>query len=665
MPSTGGHSSARFTYDFGISIAQSTVSKIVRLTGVTMSLASAFYALKTSAAEYVDTLRKNTLAFGGVVNAMKAMEQAQDRLIQGKSYFAVDDQLRGMERLRQVGVDVKDNLDFINKAAHATGKSYAEFSNMIASAIQGNTGALVEAGLMTQRAAKMFDKYQAGTVMRQQAILNFVKTHKGLMSAIKNDFETVKDQVTRIKEVWRAFLQSVIGNPKDPDSFYGQIVRSMKMVAVAFARNVETIKRYGYVIGQVLGWVIKQIGHFVVWLGGKVKWALTSVWKVTDDFQTQTRSLLVWLEFWKLKVLDFFKTYKKEIKAVLLLLLAFKALKTVFVIGRAAIASVTGYWNAIVGVLSALKDFGASLFGFLGKAFGFLLRGVKGVFMFIKNLPSLFMGLVKAGRALIAALLGSNPVGWVILVISLLVILYTKCQKFRIFINNLFKTIWEWQKMIWNSLMYVFTWVMIGCKKAWAFFKTYIYEPVANFFKSAWQWIKDMWRAFKDSSVGRFIDRYIVQPLKGLFEWIVDAWNWLMQKLGSVLEWFSDANDNISAATEQLAKENGVVVLPTFKGGDYDTKDDTNYINPGNWGIFSPDEGQNGSTNETTAVNPLMGNFGGGGGNTTNNNMNFSNGAIQIVVNKGDNLNERELAKQVRSILYDMKREGDMRGGNV
>lgn len=39
---------AQFTYDFGIMIAQSTVNKVARLTGVTLSLASAFYALQTT-----------------------------------------------------------------------------------------------------------------------------------------------------------------------------------------------------------------------------------------------------------------------------------------------------------------------------------------------------------------------------------------------------------------------------------------------------------------------------------------------------------------------------------------------------------------------------------------------------------------------------------------
>ena len=63
-------SNAQFTYDFGIAIAQSTVNKITRLTGATLTLASAFYALKSTAAQYVDTLRENTLRFEKILTGL-------------------------------------------------------------------------------------------------------------------------------------------------------------------------------------------------------------------------------------------------------------------------------------------------------------------------------------------------------------------------------------------------------------------------------------------------------------------------------------------------------------------------------------------------------------------------------------------------------------------
>ena len=697
---SGGTNNAQFTYDFGIAIAQSTVNKITRLTGVSLTLASAFYALKSTASEYVDLLKENTLRFGGVLATMRAMEQAQNRLIKGQSYFTMDDQLRGMNQLMAVGIDVGENLEWINKAAHAVGMSYSEFSGVIASAIQGNSQALVNAGLMTQRATRIFDKYAANTIMRQQAILNFVKNHKGLMSAIRNDFETIQDQMTRIKGTWKSFLASIVGKPNDPQSFYGQIVASLKMVATALARNMEQIRKYGFIIGQTLGWVIRQIGHFVVWVGRQVKKALESVWSVTDDFQNQTRSLLVWLEFWKLRITDFFKEYGNEIKTILKLLIAFKALKALFFIGDKAISSVIRYGKAVAFAFSLQKKyiqmmgplvgntftrwlqslavfmprwlrkmwvsvgrfFERGIFG--GEFMNFFTKGIKVFFGFLKNIPAIFTAIVRAGKSLIAVLMGSNPVGWIVLAITLLTTLYIKSEKFRVFVNNLFKAIWEALKLIWNSVAYGITWVLVAIKKVWEWFKAYVWEPVANFFKSAWGWIGDMWTRFKDSTVGKWIDRWIVTPLRSLFQWLIDAWNWLIGGLGKAVKWLSGANNTVSQATKDTANRYGVTAIPTFNGGQHDTNDTTNYLSPNNWGTYTPREPDSSKTG-----NPMLADLGGSvapaGGGSSSTNMTFNNGAIQIVVQKGEGINEGVLAQRIREVLNDMRREGDMRGGMV
>ena len=105
---------AQFTYDFGIMIAQSTVNKVARLTGVTLSLASAFYALQTTGDKYVKTLRENSLRFGGFISTIQQMEKAQERLIKGQTSFSVDDQLKGLNQLAAVGINVRKDFDFIN-----------------------------------------------------------------------------------------------------------------------------------------------------------------------------------------------------------------------------------------------------------------------------------------------------------------------------------------------------------------------------------------------------------------------------------------------------------------------------------------------------------------------------------------------------------------------
>lgn len=715
MARSRGTNAAQFTYDFGIAIAQSTVSKLTRLTGATLTLASAYYALRETANKYLSVLRENELRFGGMVSAMKAIEQAQDRIVKGQSYFSVDDQLRGMNKLMAAGVEVGKNLDWINKAAHATGKSFEEFSGMISSAIQGNMSQLVDAGLMTQRATRLFDKYAANTVMRQQAILNFVKSHKGLMAAIKNDFFTIQDQMTRIKSIWGGFLHSIIGKPNDPGSFYGQIVSSMKLVADALARNMESLKRYGFIIGQILSWVVKQIGHFVVWVGRQVKKALESVWTVTDDFANQARSIVVWLEFWKVRIVDFFHEYSGLIKNVLKLMLAFQALKYVFVIGRAAIASVMAYRAAILGTIALQRRYIASMGPYIGRAakwfqslavwlpkpfrgawvsmgkffadfkvnmamigrnilrffiapFRLAGKSVMFVLRLLRNLPSLVMAAVRGLKALWVALNATNPVGWIILAITLLGVIYAKCRSFRVLVNNTFKIIWESLKLIYNLIVGLVVYTIVGIKRVWRWFVDKIFTPIASFFSAVFGWIGDMWKKFMNTAVGRWINDHIVEPIKNCFDWIVKAWKWVIKAVANVLNYLGMANTKLGKNINELAKSEGIGGLAiATEGGEHDTQDDTNYMNPMNWL-----KGAKGENSDAGTGNPLLADASASmqqnpasSSTSSNTSMNFGNGAIQIIVEKGEGIDERVLAQKVRGILNDMKREGNMRGGTI
>lgn len=669
---------AQFTYDFGIAIAQSTVDKVTRLTGATLTLASAFYALKTTATEYVNTLRSNTLRFGGVLSTLRAMEDAQNRLIKGQSYFSVDDQLAGMNRLMSVGVKVKENFDWVNKAAHATGKSFGEFSSAIQSGISGNMQSLVDMGLLTQRATRMFDKYTANTVQRQQAILNFVKNHKGLMNAIKNDFETIQDQTKRIGETWRAFLQSVMGKPNDPNSFYGQIVASLKMVATALARNMEQIKRYGFIIGQTLGWVIKQIGHFVVWVGKQVKRTLQSVWSVTDNFVEQTRSTLVWLEFWKVKVVSFFKTYSSEIKGILKLVLAYKALKYAFLIGGYAIASVLRYRRAILSVFLLQKKYIAMMGPALGNSFTRWLQSLAvfmpkwirkiwvsvgkfierstfggGFLRFFTRAGSLIVNLAKNIRVLWVTLNATNPIGWAILAITLLTTLYFKYEKFRNFVNLSFKTYIEYIKLLWNSLMWLYVQVRILLIKSGRFFMDNIWKPVSAFFSKATGWVSSMWNKFMDTRVGKWVKEWIVDPLRKVFDYIAGVWGTISGKLQSLYNWLKGANTDVANATQAAANKWGISA-PTFGG-------DPNGTTPIGTSPNTPT-----APNQPMGTNPIVdnrpvNNF--SEGDTQSSSMSFNQGSIQIIVQKGENIDEAKLARKIEAVLNELSRTSKKRGG--
>jgi len=792
---------AQFTYDFGIAIAQSTVNKVARLTGVTLSLASAFYALKTTATEYVDTLRENTLRFGGMLSTMKAMQQAQDRLITGMSRFDVRDQMNGMNQLMAAGVDVKKNMDWIEKAAHATGKSFDQFSGMIANAVQGNLQGLVDAGLMTQRATRAFAKFQGNTRMMQNAIMNFLRTHKGLMSAIKNDFDNIEDGMRRLKAVMTSFLQSIIGKPSDPNSLYGSIARVFNMLADKFGKggvlsqNMIMLRQYGEGVGIVLGWTVRKIGEFMIWLGRQAKKSMQYLLGASDTFAERMRSLVVWLEFWKLKVVDFFKEYGGAIKTVFKLFLAYTALKWAFVISEVAINSVWAYYKAIKSLYKLQMAYIAFQGPFIsktarifqslavwmprpfrkawvasGKYLGLMFTGhVKwanqmkvlftnlGLWMIApyraaaKIIPGIlntiigatgaatyasfamlktgfgrkrmlvymkhFVGYFKEGLASIAAGLGfffkpiwnvlkglgkyavkvfkffgnlianlpkflgalknsakivtqiftkSNPIGWIITAIMLVGELYMKYKTVRRFVNMWFKFQIEQLKLWWNLIYGAFVYIVYWIKQAWKFMKNYIFIPIANFFKAAWGWIKDMWAAFMNTAVGRFIDKWIVTPLKTLFDWMLKAWNWIIKAIAKAVEWVAGANSALAKNINAMAAENG---LPQWalKGADNMTNDDTNYLKPSNWGTSSMNPA---STPEPAAPkNPLMsepsGVGGGGGGNTTNNNITLSNGAIQIVVPQGADIDEQTLAKMIREEIRNLDRENRMRGGDI
>lgn len=674
IPRATSGNNSQFTYDFGITIAQSTVNKLVRLTGATLTLASAYYALRTNAEKYVDTLRENSLRFGGILSTMKAMEAAQNRLIKGQSFFSVDDQLRGMNSLMAVGVKVGENFEFINKAAHATGKSYAQFANAISQGIQGNMQALVDMGLMT----RYFEKYRANTIQRQQAVLNFVKQHKGLQELIKNDFLTIQDQMKRLNANMKGFLTGIVGKPNDPNSLYGQTVGALKSVADAFARNYQSIVQYGKGVGIVLGWVVRQIGHIMVWLGRQAKQAVNFIFGTSETFVERMRTLVVVLEFWKLRVVSFFKTYKEEIKTVLKLLIAYQALKSVFVISNAAIASVKAFRAALMAIplfggkrgvtltlgkylttfWSRLKlisrivtqtGFKAALDTLLsimkitatGKFVGGIGRSLLFVVSILRNLPAII-------TAVWTALNATNPVGWIILATTAFTVLYAKCEKFRNFINRIFSGIKESIQIVWNSFVWLFTQVRIGWQGLKDGFINYVIDPVSEAVKGLIPNINAMWDAFKNNSVVKWMRENIINPIGKINKFIMPMVKWaagtLNPAIGAVdffrnTDFLRNTNRDIADAARDLANKHGF--------GDY------------TWGGNSVTP-----TDSVPTPNPIISGTPPVSQNTTENqSVVLGNGAVQIIVQKGENIDERRLAQEIRRVLSDIQRDNRIRGG--
>ena len=570
MAKVGGGQS-QFTYDFGIAVAQGTVNKVAKLAGVSLTLASAFYALNSTAKEYVETLKANTIRFGGVINAMRQMEEAQKRLLRGESFFNVKDQMAGMNQLAAAGVDAKKNFDFINKAAHASGQSFTQFATSVRQAIAGNMGGLVEMGLMTERSTRMFEKYGSNTIMRLNAIMEFLKNHKGLQAAIRNDFRTVNDEVRRTGAAFTIFKEEIIGKPNDKGSLYSQVRGIFTSIADAFKRNEKAIREYGKGIGVVLSWVASTVGKFIMWLGRQAKKVANTLFGTYENFADRMRTFVVWLEFWRLKIADFFKKYGDLIWGVIKTILIFKALKYTFIISKAAIASVIAYgaaWDVALakqqryyrminfrqarvgGAGNKVANWFQSLAALMPKWF----RGVwvalgKGFYwVFVSGLPKIgrlfmdffkfkwltnlfkgggifksianiftkipwgtigriFMWIFRIGKWLVAG------VGGVIAaVVGFLALLYAKWKPFRDVVNNLGRIIWNGLKIVWNKLVDWYITIRLKLRE--------FGEWCSNLGSTIWDGIKSaaarFWEWFQGTALYKFFAK--------IGNWIGNAW---------------------------------------------------------------------------------------------------------------------------------------------
>ena len=718
---------AQFTYDFGIMIAQSTVNKVARLTGVTLSLASAFYALQTTGDEYVKTLRENSLRFGGFISTIQQMEKAQERLIKGQTSFSVDDQLKGLNQLAAVGINVRKDFDFINKSAHATGKSFSEFSSAIANAVQGNMQSLVDMGLMTQRATRMFDKYTANTVMRQQAILNFVKQHKGLNDLIKNDFENIQDQIVRIKATWSGFLKGVVGKPNDPESLYGMVNKSLKSIAQKFSQSYKDLKQYGKGIGIVMGWTVRQIGRTIEWLGRQGKKAINFLLGSSETFVERMRTLVVWLEFWRLKVRDFFDEYGNSIKSIIKWLLIFKGLKTVFVISKAAIASAYAYNAALFGRLgffTRIKRVQKSIGGISWwKAFWlsviprWLRRTLTWFSRFFsvtlpKALPKT-LGLFKKIGSFIGGGLTSSAgklIGKFAGAVGIWTTVYETLQWIdrKVFgIDNSFGTMMKNLKTSWISLKNNFFSFYDDFRYQWSSFSDWWSEHVTEPIRKRWQdagwsdWFTNMKNNFKDliDTVKGWLEP-IFKPFRSLMNWFdervatfksvqgqkliqqnnfrnqqaLNNINWVNAKRKEAVARGYDPNryqytPRAQELIEQGKKINaknsrtdGTTPLTpkernAFVGALRSQYASTKPLSEGTEKVENPITAVKNDTQPTYTAQDVF--------NETDYSspITLENGAVQIIVQKGEGIDEQKLASKVKRIISDLQRETRMRKG--
>lgn len=365
---TGGQGGA-FHYNFGIAIAAGAVRELGLFTNGALGLTAAIYALGRVSSEFVDSVKQNTLAFGGQLKAINAMVFAQKQLLAGNTEFGQQDIMSGMRQLMQVGINARKEFKFVSDAAEATGQSFTSMSGVINQAIQGNMQGMVQMGLLTERATRNFLRFPANTIQRQAAIMSFLKNNQALQRAIANNFQTVAGQWRRVLEFIKMFAQSIVGNPRDPSSLYSQVRKLITDIANWLNKHAAGIKKAGTAIGMVLGWVVKQVGNFIKFVGRQVD-KVINIWdNHMGNFKQRMWSLMLWLELWKVHIVSFLKEHKDQIIGLLKAYLAFKGvLFLVSTLGKIAKAydTITMAVNAltVANAKNALLDrYNVSRFG--------------------------------------------------------------------------------------------------------------------------------------------------------------------------------------------------------------------------------------------------------------------------------------------------------------
>lgn len=341
-----GAGSNGFNYDFGIAIARGTVRELAILSGATLSVTAAIYGLMTTANDYDETLKNSRVAFGGYTNAIRAMTYAQQKLLDGKSYFDTGDIIQGMNDLQELGINAKKNFDWINNMASWAGKTFTETGDRIVAAIHGDETALRSFGI-PEIVMKQFKKFQGNTVMMRDAVIGFLRGQKQFRDGFDKTMVTIPMYFRRMRGFVTLFSQSILGKPTDPNSLLNSFKDTLDKINEFFKAHQKTIVRTGAYIGQILKFMFKTMGEFIRFIFRGTGDAVKALDKFMQNYQHNMMSTLLWLELAKGKVVALFNEYNWAIKTVLVIYALWKATQ----LGIAATSWVfdvlTGGWKKV------------------------------------------------------------------------------------------------------------------------------------------------------------------------------------------------------------------------------------------------------------------------------------------------------------------------------
>lgn len=255
----------------------------------------------------------------------------------------------------------------------------------------------------------------------------------------------------------------------------------------------------------------------------------------------------------------------------------------------------------------------------------------------------------------------TNPLGWIMLAVTAVVMLYNKFEGVRTYINGALKMWWEWIKLLWNIIATVINAVIYGLKWIWEKFKEWVITPIENFFSMIGDGLKWIWDKIKDSPIVTWLRENIFEPIEHVWDIVKKIFSKFASIPGKIANFFGKGNDALYELNEKMAAETGVNLA--VKGGKYDENDSENYMDR----LFGKKDEKTDTPNPLTTSFSMPSDFGsvGGGNSGPSTNLSFGNGAIQIIVQNGEGIDENVLARKVKQVILDLKRDNNVRGGTL
>lgn len=245
------------------------------------------------------------------------------------------------------------------------------------------------------------------------------------------------------------------------------------------------------------------------------------------------------------------------------------------------VAKVLGFLTGSIGKLvSAGKWLATALKGgegltFMQKVIGWVGKGVMWLVRLLMG--PLVKGIMMVGRILAVAFLGSNPVGWIILGITALVLAfiwaYNNVEWFRNAVDGAF----TWLRWAIDYLKAWFDQKLTQMGQAWNYlYATYI-APVIDYIMMRWEYLKlglmimKAWFDQKLTQMGQAWDYFYATYIQPIVDRIKGAWDTLNIKLGELAGWFQSKVDMIgqiwNTLRGKLAKPINFLIGTVWNGG--------------------------------------------------------------------------------------------------